>query len=126
MSNAPFHKNYHVTLIGAPFNDVYRHVDWFLIVPLLLIELILVMKLPNNVTVELAWKLGVASALMVALGYPSEIQDALVIRRIFWPLAMILFCYVVFTLVAGLNEATDRPPESTRGLVVAVCWVTAI
>merc|ERR1712211_219583 len=84
VTNAPEHKDYHVTLTGAPFNDAYRYVDWLLTVPLLLIELILVMKLPKNQTVDLAWKLGVASAVMVALGYPGEIQDALLIRWIFW------------------------------------------
>ncbi|CAE8616455.1 unnamed protein product [Polarella glacialis] len=69
--------DYTVKLTGAPFNDGYRYVDWLLTVPLLLIELILVMKLPQAETVSLSWKLGLASALMVALGYPGEIQEAL-------------------------------------------------
>merc|ERR1712196_475972 len=83
---------YQVSLTGAPFNDAYRYVDWLLTVPLLLIELILVMKLPKDETVSLSWKLGVASAVMVALGYPGEIQDDLLIRWIFWFFAMIPFC----------------------------------
>ena len=33
-------------LTGAPFNDAYRYLGWLLTVPLLLIELILVMRLP--------------------------------------------------------------------------------
>ncbi|CAE8604695.1 unnamed protein product [Polarella glacialis] len=37
-------------------------------------ELILVMKLPQAETVSFSWRLGLASALMVALGYPGEIQ----------------------------------------------------
>ncbi|CAE8604694.1 unnamed protein product [Polarella glacialis] len=37
-------------------------------------ELILVMKLPQAEIVSLSWRLGLASALMVALGYPGEIQ----------------------------------------------------
>merc|ERR1712048_809939 len=126
VSNGGEQGDYDVTLTGAPFNDAYRYVDWLLTVPLLLIELILVMKLPKNVTVELAWKLGVASAVMVALGFPGEIQDALLIRWIFWALAMVPFTYVVFTLVAGLNDATDKQPESARSLVVAARYVTAI
>merc|ERR1740130_1017506 len=32
-------------LTGVPFNDAYRYMDWLLTVPLLLIEIILVMKL---------------------------------------------------------------------------------
>merc|ERR1712107_221507 len=84
---------YKVTLTGEPFNDAYRYVDWLLTVPLLLIELILVMKLPKDTTVSLSWKLGVASAVMVALGYPGEIQDNLVVCWIFWALAMVPFTY---------------------------------
>ena len=49
--------DYVVSLTGAPFNDAYRYVDWLLTVPLLLIELILVMKLPRGETVSrvLSW-----------------------------------------------------------------------
>merc|ERR1719453_2708917 len=64
-----------VTNTGIPFNDAYRYVDWLLTVPLLLIELILVMKLEPEQTKKLGIELGVASAVMVALGYPGEIQD---------------------------------------------------
>ena len=56
--------DYNVSVSGAPFNDAYRYVDWLLTVPLLLIELILVMKLPKDETVDLSWKLGVAYAVM--------------------------------------------------------------
>merc|ERR1711920_908128 len=69
---------------------------------------------------------GVASAIMVALGYPGEIQNSLGERWLWWALAMVPFCYVVFTLVAGLNEATDKQPESVRGLVVAARYLTVI
>jgi len=118
--------DYGVTVSGAPFNDAYRYVDWLLTVPLLLIELILVMKLPKHETVELSWRLGVASAVMVALGYPGEIQDDLSVRWIWWALAMVPFSYVVMTLVGGLNEATDKQPHSVKGLVVTARYLTVI
>merc|ERR1711937_1099471 len=35
----------HTSLTGVPFNDAYRYMDWLLTVPLLLIEILLVMKL---------------------------------------------------------------------------------
>ena len=41
------------------------------------VELILVMKLPAEQTRRLSWRLGLASALMVAHGYSGEIQDNL-------------------------------------------------
>jgi len=117
---------YTVTVSGDPFNDAYRYVDWLLTVPLLLIELILVMKLPRDETVSLSWKLGLASAVMVALGYPGEIQDDLNVRWIWWALAMVPFSYVVFSLLAGLNAATDKQPESVKGLVVSARYLTVI
>merc|ERR1712107_156738 len=69
---------------------------------------------------------GMGSAIMVALGYPGEIQNSLGIRWLWWALAMVPFCYVVFTLVAGLNDATDKQPESAMSLVAAARYVTAI
>lgn len=117
---------YTVSLSGSPFNDAYRYVDWLLTVPLLLIELILVMKLPAEETKSLSVKLGVASAVMVALGYPGEIQDDLSQRWVWWAAAMLPFCYVVFSLLIGLGEATHKQPDSVKGLVVAARYLTAV
>merc|ERR1711988_1573556 len=58
---------------GIPFNDAYRYVDWLLTVPLLLIEIVLVMKLSEEETFNRCVKLGVFSALMIANGYPGEV-----------------------------------------------------
>merc|ERR1711920_708678 len=118
--------NYRVTLTGQPFNDAYRYVDWLLTVPLLLIELILVMGLPAAETADLGLKLGVSSAIMVALGYPGEIQDNPAGRWMWWGLAMLPFCYVVFTLVVGLGAATHKQPEAARGLVVKARYLTVV
>merc|ERR1712094_7116 len=60
------------TLTGVPFNDAYRYMDWLLTVPLLLIEILLVLKLPPHVFTIKAWKLGLGSALMIVSGYPGE------------------------------------------------------
>ena len=57
---------------GLPFNNAYRYVDWFLTVPLLVIELILILGLTRKVTSGLIAKLGLAAALMIVLGYIGE------------------------------------------------------
>ena len=57
-----------VVATGEGFNRAYRYVDWLLTVPLLLVELILVMKLSNSETVSRSVKLGGAAALMIILG----------------------------------------------------------
>jgi len=123
--------DYTVKLTGTPFNDAYRYVDWLLTVPLLLIELILVMGLPADQTVDLSWKLGCASAAMVALGYPGEIQDDLMVRWTWWAAAMVPFCYVVFQLLIGLGEASSKHSSgsanaliSAARLLTAVSWLT--
>jgi len=117
---------YAVTLSGNPFNDAYRYVDWLLTVPLLLIELILVMRLSPEKTSELSWNLGVASAVMVALGYPGEIQNNLAERWNWWACAMLPFIYVVGTLVVGLGEATKKQPKVAQDLVVQARYLTVV
>jgi len=118
--------DYTAVLSGTPFNDAYRYVDWLLTVPLLLIELILVMKLPAEETRSLSVKLGVGSALMVAGGYPGEIQDDLAARWKYWCFSMLFFSYVVYNLLVGLDESTSKQPESVRGLVISARYLTAV
>merc|ERR1711862_144493 len=60
-------------LTGVPFNDAYRYMDWLLTVPLLLMEIVLVMKLPEAEASKKCMTLGVSSALMIILGYPGEL-----------------------------------------------------
>jgi len=118
--------DYTVSLTGAPFNDAYRYVDWLLTVPLLLIELILVMGLPAAETVSKCWNLGVASCVMVAIGYPGEIQDDNTARWKWWAFAMIPFIYVVAELAVGLSEASSKQAESVATLTGYARWLTII
>lgn len=97
---------YDVVKTGVAFNDAYRYVDWLLTVPLLLIELILVMGLSEEETVSKSWQLGVASAIMVAVGYPGEISDDTTVRWIFWSISMLFFIFVLYNLLVGLANAS--------------------
>jgi len=112
---------YSVVKSGTSFNDAYRYVDWLLTVPLLLIELILVMGLSASRTRDLTWKLGVASAIMVAVGYPGESSADPKARWVCWALAMIPFLYVVYNLMVGLAKAAgedeDEEDEDAEALV---------
>ena len=62
---------------GIAYNRAYRYVDWLLTVPLLLIELILVMRLSQAETMSRSIKLGGAAALMIVLGYPGEVSEGM-------------------------------------------------
>merc|ERR1712232_958280 len=61
------------TPTGVPFNDAYRYMDWLLTVPLLLVEILLVMKLDEGTLNQKAWVLGAGSALMIVSGYYGEL-----------------------------------------------------
>lgn len=62
------------TLTGKPFNDAYRYMDWLLTVPLLLIEIVLCCQFDTEAeSQDKATKLGIASALMIIIGYPGEL-----------------------------------------------------
>ena len=106
-----------VIMTGFAFNDAYRYVDWLLTVPLLLIELILVMRLSSAETVSKATKLGLAAALMIILGYPGEIAADNGTRALWGTLSTIPFIYIVWELFKGLGASIERQPESVRGLV---------
>ncbi|RJY09376.1 bacteriorhodopsin-like [Aurantiacibacter aquimixticola] len=113
-----------VTVTGLAFNDAYRYVDWLLTVPLLLIELVLVMKLSRSETVSKSWKLGIAAALMIILGYPGEISDTIQERAIWGALSTIPFLYIVWELFKGLGESIERQPVEVRKLIKDARLVT--
>merc|ERR1711924_205929 len=65
-------------------------------------------------------------ALMVALGYPGEIQSDPSGRWLWWFLAMIPFCYVVAELAVGLKEAAGYMAPSVASLTAYARWLTII
>jgi len=115
---------------GTPFNDAYRYMDWLLTVPLLLMEIVLVMKVPDDEKTNLCFKLGVSSGLMIIMGYPGELltqQDELSGRWMYWGLSMVPFCYVVYTLLVGLKAATEsETDEKIRSAISTAQWMTVI
>lgn len=106
-----------ITATGYAFNDAYRYVDWLLTVPLLLIELILVMRLSSDETISKSLKLGSAAALMIILGYPGEIATDFNTRFLWGTLSAIPFVYIMWQLFAGLGASINNQHESVRGLV---------
>ncbi len=113
-----------VTVTGLAFNDAYRYVDWLLTVPLLLIELVLVMKLSRSETVSKSWRLGIAAALMIILGYPGEVANTIDARILWGTLSTIPFLYIVYELFKGLGDAIEKQPADVRKLVKDARLVT--
>jgi len=113
-----------VTATGVPFNHAYRYVDWLLTVPLLLIELILVMRLSAQETFSKSVRLGTLALLMVALGYPGEISSDNSTRLLWWSLAMVPFLWIIFELFVGLRKAIAVQPLAARSLISKARYLT--
>jgi bacteriorhodopsin len=120
-------------ITGVPFNDAYRYMDWLLTVPLLLLEILLVMKLEPAELNSKGWTLGLGSALMIVSGYYGELTMTgdLTPRWICWFLSMCFFLYIVYELMVGLATATGlETDEVVKGkiknaqLMTVISWCT--
>merc|ERR1711976_975724 len=114
---------------GVPFNDAYRYMDWLLTVPLLLIEILLVMKLDEETFNAKTWTLGVGSALMIVSGYYGElvVTGDLTPRWLCWFLSMAFFLYIVYELLVGLSAATNsETDEAIKGKIQSAQLMTVI
>jgi len=117
------------SVTGKPFNDAYRYMDWLLTVPLLLIEIIFCMKLPDDEMTSLAWKMGSAAAAMIVLGYPGEsiIEGDLSSRWMYWALGMLPFLYIVYTLLIGLTDAVGKESDpKVKNMLKLACQATVV
>jgi bacteriorhodopsin len=104
-------------LSSIEFNEAYRYVDWFLTVPLLLIETVAVMALAPAEQRSLLYKLVPSSALMIALGYPGEIATTTGTRVLFGILSTIPFLYIIYILFVELSRSVARQPREVQGLI---------
>merc|ERR1711902_357216 len=111
----------------------YRYMDWLLTVPLLLIEILLVMKIDDATFSAKAKTLGVGSALMIVSGYYGEltVTGDLTPRWICWFISMAFFLYIVQELLVGLSEATEletnkevKDKIKTAQVVTVISWCT--
>ncbi|MEO5852908.1 MAG: bacteriorhodopsin-like [Nocardioides sp.] len=101
-------------LSNVEFNEAYRYVDWFLTVPLLLVETIAVMALARGVSRRLLAKLVPAATLMIILGYPGEMTLDSGPRLIWGVIATLPFLYLVYVLFVELTRALEGKPAEVR------------
>jgi len=107
--------------------------DWLLTVPLLLIEILLVMKLDEETYNKKAWTLGGFSAMMIISGYYGElvVTGDLTPRWLCWFISMGFFCYICNELLVGLAEATNSEADpviagkiKTAQVMTVISWCT--
>merc|ERR1712187_765584 len=104
-----------------------------LTVPLLLIEILLVMKLSDEEYSNKALTLGVGSALMIVSGYYGElvVTGDLSPRWMCWFMSMAFFLYIVYELLVGLAAATNSEADPviagkirTAQVMTVISWCT--
>lgn len=110
--------------VGAGFNEGYRYVDWLLTVPLLLAELVLVLKLAKSTTRSLLWRLILAAIAMILLGYPGEIAAADSTARTVWGiLSTIPFLYILYVLFVELGKSLGRQEAGVNKVVDGMRYI---
>ena len=109
----------------AHYNVGYRYIDWFLTVPLLLVELVAVLGLAKAVSSSLLKRLVPAAAAMIALGYPGDAKlDLLPIAAGGWGgeaavwglLSTIPFLYIMYVLWFEMKKSLDSQSARVRSL----------
>jgi bacteriorhodopsin len=111
---------------GGQLNVSYRYVGWLLTVPLLLLELVLVIRLTREETFSVGTKLTVAAIIMVLLGYSGEVlvdTNQIQERWIYWSLAMLPFLYILYYLIIKLKDPILKQPKNVRSLVSNARWL---
>ena len=108
---------------GAEYNVGYRYVDWFLTVPLLLVEVVAVLALARAVQSSLLMRLVPAAALMIALGYPGDARIPLfgIDNWSIWGLlSTIPFLYILWVLFVELGKSLERQSDAVKKKVTAL------
>ena len=110
-------------LSNIEFNEGYRYVDWFLTVPLLLIETVAVLALTRSASQRLLVRLVPAAALMIVLGYPGEITLDTG-PRVFWGvLSTLPFLYLLYVLFVELTKALEGKTPEVRQRISNLRWL---
>jgi bacteriorhodopsin len=100
---------------GASYNVGYRYVDWFLTVPLLLVETVAVLALARQAQSSLLVRLVPAAALMIALGYPGDSGMTMGLAPSVWGLlSTIPFLYILYVLFVELGKSLERQSEAVQ------------
>lgn len=105
---------------------VFRYVDWFLTVPLQIIEFFLILAAITVVPTRLFWKLLVASIVMLLGGYLGEVGSINVL--IGFIIGMLGWLYILYEIFIG--EASQINKESgNKASQFAFCglkWIVTI
>ena len=106
------------------YNVGYRYVDWFLTVPLLLVELVAVMGLARAIQSSLLKRLVPAAAAMIVLGFPGDMKMDIMpgveqpMEAGLWgALSTIPFLYILYVLFVEIGKSLAAQSPKVQGLL---------
>jgi bacteriorhodopsin len=111
------------------FVHAYRYSDWLLTVPVLVAQLVWVLRLEKKHQRKLTIQLGGAAALMVMLGLPGELSESNSAKFAWWGAGMVPFVYLVYVLYIGLGGSLKHQPRaiaktvSNARLLLVTSWL---
>ena len=107
---------------------VFRYVDWFITVPLQIVEFYLILAAITAVRTQLFWKLLIASLVMLLGGYLGEIGT--LSYNVGFIIGMIGWIYIIYEIFAGEASKACAASGNAAGikafkalrLIVTVGW----
>ena len=107
---------------------VYRYVDWFLTVPLQIVEFYFILAAVTTVTAMLFWRLLGSSVLMLVFGFLGETQMIGGSSIVWWTLGMVCWFYIIYEIFRGeaaiLNENSGN--ESGQFAFQSLKWIVTV
>lgn len=116
----------HVWVITQTSPIVYRYIDWFLTVPLQIIEFYLILRVSKNVPQVLFYKLLIASVIMILFGFLGETGQ--IDRNLGFIIGTVAWLYILYEVFYG-DAATykeESEDESVKMAFDALKWIITI
>ena len=107
---------------------VYRYVDWFLTVPLQIVEFYFILAAVTTVTAMLFWRLLISSTLMLVFGFLGETQMIGGSSIIWWILGMICWIYIIYEIFRGEAAMVNKNSGNEAGQFAfqTLKWIVTI
>lgn len=107
---------------------VYRYVDWFLTVPLQIVEFYFILAAVTTVTAMLFWRLLISSTLMLVFGFFGETQMIGGSSIFWWILGMICWIYIIYEIFRGEAAMINKKSGNEAGQFAfqTLKWIVTI
>ena len=105
---------------------VLRYIDWFITVPLQIIEFYLILKAVTHVTSQLFWKLLTASIIMLIFGFLGETES--INSYVGFVVGVFAWLYILYEIFVGeaakANASSNNP--SSQFAFNTIKWIVTL